>query len=451
MKAPPAEDNLSTLIRAMQAAEGFEAASIGACVLGESLEPIFAYRAGEAMTPASTLKSIIAATALEQLGLDFRFETKLVTTKPFELSETGALESDLIVSGGGDPMLTREILEQWVGELKKDGLTELQGRVLADGRCYPEAMIPDSWDWGDVSNYYGAGPCGLNLDFNRFEAGLKPGQALGEPAVIAWLNPPLENLEFENRAITGAAGAASWASIYGGPYTKTLTIRGVIPLGSGMRTYRGAIPDPALHAAEAFDAMIERGGIRVRDEPSTMRLLAIKGQPLPDLVTVLEKHQSIPLIEIVDYLQQTSDNLVTECVLQKLIELEGGQRDGEMLVREHWRDRGLEMSGLRLDDGSGLARASFLRPLDLARVLWLARRGEIGEAFFQSFSHSFNGRVRFKGGAMSRVRTFTGFVTADNGSEFTFSLMVNNYGTAPASIDKWVTEFIETVMALDPD
>ena len=87
-------------------------------------------------------------------------------------------------------------------------------------------------------------------------------------------------------------------------------------------------------------------------------------------------------------------------------ELDPLERSGVEIVTQHWENRGLTMAGLRMEDGSGLARADSIRPLDLAKILWLTRRGPQGEAYFQSLNAAHEGRIRWKGGAMSRVRAF---------------------------------------------
>ncbi len=441
-------DPLADGIEAMQASPGFEASGLGWCVLGDDgEEPFFAYRAEVALTPASTLKAVTSATALEMLGPDFRFETQLGATQDIELDPSGTFAGDLILLGGGDPFLTSITLTQWARHLRQMGLKKLDGRVIADARCFPERLIPDAWDWGDVSNYYGAGPSGLNLDFNRFTITFEPAGEPDEPARIASMTPPLAWLNHHHFATTGAAGSPEWTSIYGGPYTETLTFRGRIPLDSGPVESRGAIPDPAYHAADRFAALLRLEGIEVTGEVTTARrLFTDEGVDLPAPHTVVLTHDSEPLTEIIRYLHRTSDNMVTECLFQKLQERDSLGRSGVEIVTQHWEERGLRVTGLRMEDGSGLARADFIRPLDLAKILWLARRGPHGEAYFQSLNASREGRVRWKGGAMSRVRAYTGYT----GNGYTFALMINRYDADAETLAHWRAKLVDLLLALPP-
>jgi D-alanyl-D-alanine carboxypeptidase len=70
-------------------------------------------------------------------------------------------------------------------------------------------------------------------------------------------------------------------------------------------------------------------------------------------------------------------------------------------------------------DGSGLARANTIRPLDLAAVDYAARHTTHGDRFLQSLTVYANGTIRAKRGAMSGVRTEVGFLTTPSGREST--------------------------------
>jgi D-alanyl-D-alanine carboxypeptidase/D-alanyl-D-alanine-endopeptidase (penicillin-binding protein 4) len=96
--------------------------------------------------------------------------------------------------------------------------------------------------------------------------------------------------------------------------------------------------------------------------------------------------------------------------------------------------RGLNFMGLRMVDGCGLARADHIRPVDLARLQFLAARGTQGLVYQDSLLSKAG--LRWKGGAMSGVRSTTGYVTSFTGQEYCFAFMVNHYrdGSAVASL-----------------
>ncbi len=84
----------------------YQNASIGVHVVeAETGKPVFEFNAEKLFTPASVLKVVTSAAALEILGPDYRFATRIGYTGKIENS---VLKGDLIVWGGGDPSLGSE-------------------------------------------------------------------------------------------------------------------------------------------------------------------------------------------------------------------------------------------------------------------------------------------------------------------------------------------------------
>ena len=82
-------------------------ASVGYCLLDATTgRMIHSYDEGRALLPASILKVVTTATALDLLGPDYRFATKVGYTG--SVNKDGILQGNLIIRGGGDPMLGSE-------------------------------------------------------------------------------------------------------------------------------------------------------------------------------------------------------------------------------------------------------------------------------------------------------------------------------------------------------
>lgn len=69
----------------------------------ESGSSILEYNSNKLLIPASTLKIVTSAAALEMLGADYRFKTQIGYTG--ELTENNELKGDVVIIGGGDPTL----------------------------------------------------------------------------------------------------------------------------------------------------------------------------------------------------------------------------------------------------------------------------------------------------------------------------------------------------------
>lgn len=384
--------------------------AIGFCLINAQGEVVMEDDAQTAFIPASSLKTLTTATALEVLGPDFRFTTTLKSTAPMK---DGTIAGDLVIVGGGDPMLAMADLQAWTAELKKRGLKRITGRVRGDASFFSGSLYGDFWNWGDIGNGYGSGVSGLNLDHNRYTLAFQPGAAVGTPATLLGISRELPDVAWKNEVTTGPEGSGDGVVIHGGESTTAIHLRGTVPLGAAKFRVNGALPDPVRFAMHHFSQMLAAQGIQIGSGgPGS-------AEPTHELL----KHDSPPLLDIITSIHASSDNHETECVFRMLGVKAGKAPD--VVIREHWKPRGLDFIGLRMEDGCGLARADFIRPLDLARLQFLAGKGPQGAAYKASLL-SKDG-LRWKGGAMSGVRTFTGYVTGKSGAEYCFAFMVNHY------------------------
>src|SRR6202162_894496 len=68
---------------------------------------VYALHGQQLFTPGSTTKLLTEGTALELLGADYRFHTRVYRTGP--ITADGTLNGDLILVGAGDPNLSGRI------------------------------------------------------------------------------------------------------------------------------------------------------------------------------------------------------------------------------------------------------------------------------------------------------------------------------------------------------
>lgn len=417
--APVAAGKAERIFREWAAAPQHAGALLGFCLLDENGATLFASPlAATALCPASALKILTTGAAFGLLGPDFRFTTTLAGTAP--LSAAGGLEGDLILLGGGDPTLSLADLAQLADAALASGLQRVTGGVRCDATLFPPDPVSDHWNWGDIGNAYGAGAYGLNLEHNRLAIAFEPGAQPGAPAKLLGSSPAPRDLRWENHVLTGPAGSGDGVTIYSQPYGRTATLRGTVPAGESSFTVSGANPDPPALAAEHLRARLAAAGVTFADRPF----------PFPAAArTTLATHRSAPLPEIIDHLHRVSDNLEAQCLFLTL-----GQQQSAApadAVRQYWEKAGVSFTGLRLLDGSGLARANMICPLDLARVAFAARRGPHGQRFYESLSIYADGAARGKIGGMSGVKTQVGYLRTATGRDLTFCLMANGLPADP--------------------
>jgi D-alanyl-D-alanine carboxypeptidase/D-alanyl-D-alanine-endopeptidase (penicillin-binding protein 4) len=138
----------------------------GLCVLDLKKDSVISeYNSATGFVPASSLKVLTTATALSQLGENFRYETKIQYDGTLD-SINGVIYGNLYIRGSGDPSLgskyfakekdTISISQRWTRLLISKGITKIEGSVVGDASVFEQDVTPDTWIWGDMGNYYGS-------------------------------------------------------------------------------------------------------------------------------------------------------------------------------------------------------------------------------------------------------------------------------------------------------
>jgi len=425
---------------------GLKTALVGFCLIPLDAEASAAagYRMDSGLVPASTMKVISTATANELLGPDYRFVTELQTTG--DLGEDGTLSGNVVIRGGGDPTLGASSATQpfagWKAALDKAGVKKVEGSVIGDGSIFGTTLTPDTWQWNDMGNYYGAGASGLTIYQNLFYCTFRT-PSVGARAPFSGTEPKLPGIEFVNEMRVGSAGSGDRGFIYGDPYGKLFYLRGTVPAGSGSFTIKGALPDPAFFCARTFSEYLNKNGIPVAGEPTTDRLLGIAGKEIGTRQTIHEQ-SSDSLASILTVTNHKSDNLRAEAI-HRLIGIAAGKKgttvDASEATYAHWAAKGIDMTGFFMGDGCGLSRSNTVTPRQMTMMLYHASKSDHFESFYASLpiagqsgtlrsiggGTSAEGRVRAKSGTLDRIRNYSGYVNTRSGKRYAFTLFVNNY------------------------
>lgn len=160
---------------------------------------IEAWAADVPRPPASVQKIVTALYALETLGADDRFRTRLLAAGPLV---NGRLAGDLMLAGDGDPVLDTDRLGALAAAARAGGLASLAGRLLVLGSdgVLPATEAIDPAQPADAA--YNPSVSGLNLNFNRVSARWRAGGA------GLSFRAPGETFEAPVSGIRGAPGEA---------------------------------------------------------------------------------------------------------------------------------------------------------------------------------------------------------------------------------------------------
>lgn len=369
--------------------------------------------------PASVTKAITALYALDTLGADHRFETRLAATGGIA---NGEIQGDLILIGGGDPTLDTDTLAQMAANLKtagvngvKGGLKVFQGALPAVTRIDPEQ--PDHVG-------YNPAVTGIALNFNRVHFEWRrnsgkytvtmDGRSEKYRPDVAFAAMRIEDRAAPVYTYRDHAGRDQWS-----------VARGALG-GAGARWL--PVRKPALYAGEVFATLAGAQGIRL-GKPEVI-------EALPEHEVVL-RHQSHDLRMILRGMLRFSTNLTAEMVGLAATQKRRGNVDGlkeSAAEMNHWAAGALGMKAPNLIDHSGLGDASTLTALDMTRAL-LAVKDEGFRSILKRFGfRDAKGRpikkqaiaVDAKTGTLNFVSALAGYVTGQDGREMAFAIFASD-------------------------
>jgi serine-type D-Ala-D-Ala carboxypeptidase/endopeptidase (penicillin-binding protein 4) len=409
---------------------------------GKTNEVVFDCNSQLGLVPGSSQKVITSVTAYELLGKDFRFKTELAYNGTIN---NGILNGDLIINGYGDPTLgswrfssTRDtaVINDWLTAIKTIGIQKINGDVFLNGNKFPVQSIPGGWSYEDMGNYYGAGCWGLNIHENQFDLTLKPGLEEGDNTTITKTSPELVGVELINNVKTGKPNSDADVNIYLPPYAKIGFIEGVIPPSKSSVTASGSTPNPYYQLAKVLGNALDTAHIAYNKITNIFDAIANQSA-VPKIDSIFHTYVSPTLDSITYRFLHKSINLYGEALVKTIAYNklgEGSTEKGIGIVKQFWQDRGLEVSALRIKDGSGLSTTNRVTTNALANILQYARNKPWYPSFYYALP-TFNG-MKLKSGTISGIKSFVGYHTSKDGTDYTIAMIINNFNGSSAEMTK---------------
>lgn len=414
------------------------------------------------LMPGSTMKLVTTLSAIDVLGPDFKFETKLYYSG--HLNGDGSLYGDIIIMGSGDPSLGSpedpsalrfgDLLKSFHLAIKKAGIKCITGDVISHYGKFDSWVIHDSWAWDDLTNYYASGAFGLNVHENFYRVYFNRSAESDSPTSISQTAPLVPGLKIKNYVLTGSQGSGDNAYVYGDPYSNNRTIKGTIPPGTDMFSIKAAIPDPGLFLAYHVKKDLRLNGIAADGLVKTVHSYS------SNLPKLLYTHRSAKLSELVRYANQVSNNLYCEAFLRAIGVEKLGKASFETGVQaiESLLDS-IHQSTFRanIEDGSGLSWRNRISAESLNKQLiyhskaygidamkrYLPKAGSEGSV--ANFLKN-NKQVKsawFKSGSINGVLCYSGFVILPKNRMLFITVMSNGHSCSNAKLRLIYEQIIE--------
>ncbi len=418
--------------------------------------------------PASVLKVVTTATALEKLGPDFRFRTGVYTDGT--LQPDGTLVGDIILVGRGDPNLmdpTHELIEkpalqELAEQLQALGIKKIHGNVVGDDSYFEFTTHGKGWTAQDLRSVYGAPINALSINNNVIWVHVRPTK-LNQLAQVS-VEPQTSYFQIRNLAVTGSPRSKRTVFARVLPGTTRLVVSGSIPASQGYSQYI-LLERPAELAAAILKDNLRRNGITVEG--------AVRANHEGDLSpaarrrwTLLAEHQSPPLIRALEIINKRSLNLHAEMLLRVLgAEFGGAGTDqaGLSVVKGFLENAGIsDDDKVSLNDGCGLSRDNLVTPrFQTSLLMFLSTRpyfdlflntlavsGTDGTLRHRLAASPTKGLIHAKTGTLGDVAALSGYMTTRSGRSLVFSIFANNVRASIGRVRRTIDEICALLVNL---
>jgi serine-type D-Ala-D-Ala carboxypeptidase/endopeptidase (penicillin-binding protein 4) len=400
---------------------------------------LYTLNADKPFAPASTMKIVTMAAALERLGPAFRWKTEVWRDG---VVEDGVLKGNLIVKGFGNPHFMEEDMEQLARFLTGASIHRITGSLVYDGSFFDSQQLGPAVLPGSQS-LFDSRESALAYGFNVFRIIVAPASKPGLPPVVA-MDPPSGFFPISNKARTSAKGTQ--LAVYLAKKPQRVVISGQISTSVGAEERYFKINEPELFFAYGFLDKLKEIGVQC-DGP----IVPGEVQPGAPGIKLLGTHRSAPLVDLLWMMGKKSNNFVADQLFKTLgaeiYAAPGSFAKGARALSAYLQQIGHNPATYNIVDGSGLSHENRLTPEILMSVLqhvygsdqlrppfvdslaWAGMDGTLGERLVDSETA---GRIFAKTGSLSGVSALSGFVAAPRIGDLVFAIMING-GTGRGS------------------
>ncbi|HEV3331167.1 MAG TPA: D-alanyl-D-alanine carboxypeptidase/D-alanyl-D-alanine-endopeptidase [Bryobacteraceae bacterium] len=425
---------------------------------------LYAHNAERMFIPASNTKLFTVALALDRLGPDFRFQTRvLAETTP---DAEGRIHGAVRLVGGGDPNLSARAvpyrtgpvtgnplaaIEELADQVVARGVKRIDGDIMGDDTWYVWEPYPDGWVIDDTRYEYGAPVSALTVNDNIITLTVLPGARVGDLAEVS-SSPVLEYYNLDNRVRTVGVRGPLKIQLDRQPGGRQVRLWGTIPASFPGETVELAVDDPAEFAARALRRALEVRGVAVGGEVGALHRYPNdeNAKPTPEGIE-LARHESAPLIEDLTITAKVSQNLHAELALRAVARARrsvGSRQTGLDEMKSFLKELGIGQEAYSFNDGSGLDRTDLVTPEAIIKLLGHMYASKAREQFIAllpiggldgTLSERFPNsaatrRIHAKTGTLTHVSALSGYVERRDGTWVAFSILVNNHNRAAAEV-----------------
>lgn len=443
--APKLGKTLDDLLKS----KGLEGAIVGVHVVDvDKNQELYAHQADEPVNPASNMKLLTSAAALELLGPSKTWRTEVLAS-----SREGTSVKGLILKGSGESLLQYRHFVSWAAALKRAGVERVEGPLIIDDSAHKGDVLPPGFEQKQEDASYRSAISAVSVNFNGVDVIIKPGAKPGDLAQLE-VFPPNSYVKLINEAKTDSGktvrvGVSAKPSADGAQMI--IRVKGKVGITAKTDTWRKRIDDPTRFVGAVFAAALNEVGIK--HDGSAKKGAAPAG------AEVLASHESEPLSYTVYAMNKWSNNFIAEMLLRELGAIDGQpgtSQAGLERIKQVTTKLGVSAKGLTLYNGSGLYDGNLISARQITQLLVAMSAHRYGADFIASLpiagedgslknrlgAAATKGVLRAKTGTLNEVSALSGYTRTKGGRMVAFSIIL--YKTKPRA---WTLRDVQDKMA----
>lgn len=403
----------------------------------ESASEVISFNPDVPRNPASVIKLLTTIAALELLGPTYQWHTRYLLDGT--VTAGGTLEGNLVMQGGGDPFLTVDRFWSHVLAIRERGIHHIDGNLIIDNALFNIPPHDRAAFDGQSQRLYNVGPDAALTNFSATRFVIEP----GDGRINVFADPPLANLDIDNR-LTPAAGEcasrnAGWSyRLQRNNGRIQARFSGTYRSRCGVHSISRSILSNQDYTYQLFRYLWQsmggtmKGGYRLGAAPETAReLVSVPSRSLAENIASINKY---------------SNNVMARQLLLTIgrewnVDAATDTRVAGVDAVMEWLDNvGVDTRGLVIDNGAGLSRISRTSAAQIATLLSVAWRSNWQPEFLSSLSlaaldgtmrkrlrkSNLAGRARIKTGLINGVRSMAGYVHSASGRHYSVTLLIDS-------------------------
>ena len=386
-------------------------------------ETLVSYDPDQPLPPASNLKLVTAAVALDRLGPDHRFETTVTAVGDHKENR---LVGDLVLTGVGAPDLSQSDLMTLAEGVREAGIEQVSGSLVLDASAFKRQSLGPGWTWDDEQFAYGAKSTPIALERNTVEITVVSDDRettvdVSPSSRLVRLNADVEVIDDQEPSI----------EVYKNRASDVIQVSGHVPPDT-THVEASPIDDPMMHCGHVFRDALSSVGVSVEGWITIAHEATEDGEQCAVIT-------SDPVSTLVQKMSIHTDNFIAEQLARSVARETfgtGSWKGWTEIASAFLEERSIEPACVR--DGSGMSRYNLLSASGILSTLEWALDQPWSETYRRSIpiageEGTMTNRlsdlpvtVRAKTGTVTGTRSLSGYVEVGDEPVVTFACILSN-------------------------